>query len=86
MLHKVMLAGEGLLCNTLNIDVVYRSKLGQSITGLSLPLAEAYGTMEQPEAGLTVLAEALTLVDTRENAGTNQSCIGSKANSFCNGL
>ena len=27
-------------------------------------LAEAYGTMGQPEAGLTVLAEALTLVDT----------------------
>ncbi len=27
-------------------------------------LAEAYGTMEQPEAGLTALAEALTLVDT----------------------
>ncbi len=27
-------------------------------------LAEAYGTMEQPAAGLTVLAEALTLVDT----------------------
>ncbi len=26
-------------------------------------LAEAYGTMEQPEAGLTVLMEALTLVD-----------------------
>ena len=26
-------------------------------------LAEAYGTMGQPEAGLTVLAEALTLVD-----------------------
>jgi predicted ATPase len=28
-------------------------------------LAEVYGTMEHPEAGLTVLAEALTLVDTR---------------------
>jgi predicted ATPase len=27
-------------------------------------LAEAYGTMEQPEAGLTALAEALTLADT----------------------
>jgi predicted ATPase len=27
-------------------------------------LAEAYGTMRQPAAGLTVLAEALTLVDT----------------------
>jgi predicted ATPase len=27
-------------------------------------LAEAYGTMEQPEAGLTVLAEALTLAET----------------------
>ena len=27
-------------------------------------LAEAHGTMGQPEAGLTVLAEALTLVDT----------------------
>ena len=27
-------------------------------------LAEAYGTMEQPEEGLTVLVEALTLVDT----------------------
>jgi predicted ATPase len=27
-------------------------------------LAEAYGTIEQPEAGLTALAEALTLVDT----------------------
>jgi class 3 adenylate cyclase/predicted ATPase len=27
-------------------------------------LAEAYGTMRQPEAGLTVLAEALTFVDT----------------------
>ena len=26
-------------------------------------LAEAYGTMGQPEAGLTVLTEALTLVD-----------------------
>ena len=27
-------------------------------------LAEAHGTMGQPEAGLTVLTEALTLVDT----------------------
>ena len=27
-------------------------------------LAEVYGTMEQPEAGLTALAEALTLADT----------------------
>jgi predicted negative regulator of RcsB-dependent stress response len=27
-------------------------------------LAEAYGTMRQPEAGLAVLTEALTLVDT----------------------
>jgi class 3 adenylate cyclase/predicted ATPase len=29
-----------------------------------VPLAEAHGTMGQPEAGLTVLAEALTVVDT----------------------
>jgi predicted ATPase len=28
------------------------------------PLAEAYGTMEQPEAGLIALAEALAVVDT----------------------
>jgi len=31
MLHKVMLTGEWLLCNTLNINVVYMRKLGQSI-------------------------------------------------------
>jgi hypothetical protein len=40
VLHKVMLAGEWLLCNTLNINVVYTRQLGQSITCLSLPLWE----------------------------------------------
>ena len=40
MLHKVMLAGEWLLCNTLNINVVYTRQLGQSITCLSLPAGE----------------------------------------------
>ena len=37
MLHKVMLTGEWLLCNTLHVNMVYTSKLGQSITCVSLP-------------------------------------------------
>ena len=36
-------------------------------------LAEAYGIMGQPEAGLTAIAEALTLADTTEDVTTSQS-------------
>src|SRR5262249_19048673 len=42
VLHKVMLTGDWLLCNTLNINVVSTSKLGQSITCLSLPSKRLY--------------------------------------------
>src|SRR5215831_12370698 len=41
VLHKVMLTGEWLLCNTLNINVVSTSKLGQSITCLPLSSDDA---------------------------------------------
>ena len=41
-------------------------------------LAEAHGIIGQPEAGLTVLAEALTLVDTTGERWYDQSCIASK--------
>jgi len=49
-------------------------------------LAEAHGTMGQPEVGLTVLTEALTLVTQQENGGTSQSCIGSRQTPLQQGL
>ena len=42
-------------------------------------LAEAYGQAGQPEVGLRVLAEALTLVEQRRRrGGGRRSCIGSR--------
>jgi hypothetical protein len=40
VLHEVMLAGTWLLCNTLNVNVVYAGELWRSITCLSLPKEE----------------------------------------------
>jgi hypothetical protein len=52
------------------IEQIYQGMTAWRATGAEVArpyhlalLAEAYGTMGQPEAGLTVLAEALTLVD-----------------------
>jgi predicted ATPase len=53
------------------IEQIHQGMMDYRATGAELGqphylalLAEAYGTMEQPEAGLTALAEALTLVNT----------------------
>ena len=52
------------------IEQIHQGMMAWRATGAALArpyfltlLAEAYGTIGQPEAGLTVLAEALTLVD-----------------------
>ena len=49
-------------------------------------LAEAQGTIGEPEAGLTALTEALTAWTKLVHAGTNQHSIASKAHSSSNSL
>jgi adenylate cyclase len=68
LLHGWVLAQQGQAQE--GIEQMHQSLTAHRATGseatrpcfLAL-LAEAYGTMGQPEAGLTMLAEALTLVD-----------------------
>jgi predicted ATPase len=69
MLHGWALALQGQAQE--GIEQINQSMMDYRATGAKIALshylallAEAYGTMEQPEAGLTALAEALTLADT----------------------
>jgi transposase-like protein len=61
---QVMLADAHLPRNTLNINVVYTRKLGQSLTYLSLPLAELYGTEVSPTLISTITDAVLDEVRT----------------------
>jgi hypothetical protein len=58
---QVMLASERRLRNTLNINVVYMRKLGQSITYLSLPLRKL-GIATRPGLTKGEAAELLAAV------------------------
>jgi predicted ATPase len=69
MLHGWALALQGQAQE--GIEQINQSMMDYRVTGAKIALshylallAEAYGTMEQPEAGLTALAEALTLAET----------------------